>query len=145
MIPRDAKKFIKKILRESSFNDIKSKKKTFAELEPGVEDLNVKIDEFDYKSIVDKNKKFLAANTLFKESNNEGLIVNGWMLGPFEENETFFDSDFSLLENFILKIGLKQIRDLIPKWRLNVSSQKYIKLKIIIYINKVNVSLFILE
>lgn len=46
------------------------------------------------------------------------------MLGPFDDNETFYESDFSLLENFILKIGLKQIRDLIPKWRLNISSQK---------------------
>lgn len=48
------------------------------------------------------------------------------ILGPFEQSESFIDSDFSLLENFILKIGLKQINELLNKWNLKNLEKKYI-------------------
>ncbi len=41
------------------------------------------------------------------------------VLGPFDDGETFLDSDFSLLENFILKICLRQIKELVTKWNLS--------------------------
>jgi UDP-glucose:glycoprotein glucosyltransferase len=112
--------FIKKLIRERSFNELKQKKKTISQLDikevSDVEDLDNKINAFDVGSIVKQHEEFLKGFTTFKESDAMGLFANGWVLGPFEKDETFTDNDFSLLENFIQKIGLKQIRELMAKW-----------------------------
>ncbi|CAF0796713.1 unnamed protein product, partial [Brachionus calyciflorus] len=74
------------------------------------------INSHDLTKTLDSNRDFLTEATPFKESSNIGLFANGWILGPFDDEEVFIDSDFNLLENFIKKIGLKQIENLIHKW-----------------------------
>ena len=115
--------FIKRILKEKTYTELKAGKKTLSNID--FKDLALdegferKISSFDLKPIFDENRAFLESSSSFKSSDHEGIIANGWTLGPFDETETFLDSDFSLLENFMLKIGLKQIKELISKWKLN--------------------------
>lgn len=110
---------IKKIIKEKAFNDLKKNKKTFQELnisELSDQDVLEKLNNFNIDAVVKEHEEFLNGQTQFRDSEHNGLIANGWILGPFDDDEIFIDKDFSLLENFILKIGLKQTKDLIVKW-----------------------------
>jgi hypothetical protein len=89
-----------------------------------IDEIDKKINDFNINSVIEQHRSFLVSNTPLKNSNDEGLIANGWVLGPFDEQETFIDSDFSLLENFILKIGLKQIQGIIAKWENKIGNKK---------------------
>lgn len=113
--------FVKRILKEKTYSELKSGKRSLNEIDFKDLDLDQsfadKIKEFDIDTVIREHQTFLQARTPFKSSDHRGLIVNGWVLGPFDDNETFLDSDFSLLENFISKIGLKQIKELINKWK----------------------------
>lgn len=102
---------------------MKDKKKQFSEVlkeTTGLEvsNLDQLIADFDLDKLLEINKKFLSEHTPFKRDDDIGLVANGWVLGPLEENEVFIDSDFALMERFIIKLGLKSIKALVTKWEL---------------------------
>jgi UDP-glucose:glycoprotein glucosyltransferase len=111
--------FIKRLLKEKNYNDLKSKKVQISDID--FKDISNAIDfeksiekVADLEANLEKNRAFLASlNLPFK---NSGIIANGWVIGPFGEDETFIESDFSLLENFMLRIGLKQVKEMVKNW-----------------------------
>jgi UDP-glucose:glycoprotein glucosyltransferase len=118
----DAKKsvsLVKKLVKEKTFKELKTGEKKLQDL--NLAELSdpselVKVENIDLEPIIKQNEEFFRDQTPFKDSDQTGLIANGWVIGPFDEDEQFIDSDFSLLENFILKTGLKQTKQLIAKW-----------------------------
>lgn len=121
-----ATKFIKIILRENNYQSLKSGKKEYSEilLEFNIEDLNRIITDYDISERISKNEIFLKNHTPFTTGDSIGLVANGWILGPFDETENFIDSDFSLLERFILKLSLKSVKNLVTKWNLESPDDK---------------------
>ena len=64
---------------------------------------------FSVDSIRHRHNEILKSRTLFSPSSS-GLIANGWQLGPLEADEVFLDSDFALLESFLVgKLGLAEL------------------------------------
>ena len=113
-----ARLFIKTLLKEKSFNEVKVNKKAISKLDfkTTLFDDDESICKFNLKEILDKHSAFLSKYTPFKSENDMGLVVNGRILGPFDSDEAFIDSDFSLMENYILKTGLRQLDDALAKW-----------------------------
>jgi UDP-glucose:glycoprotein glucosyltransferase len=133
--------FIKRLLRENTFNQIKFKQTPISQLDfvlkdfSDINDIDTAINSFDLDSLVSQHREFLQVNTPFKQTSSMGLVANGWVLGPFDEDETFIDNDFSLLENYILKIGLTQIKTLVNKqWSIvpNAAPDLIVKISSII-------------
>lgn len=54
-----------------------------------------------------------AIEALNFESGQCGIITNGRILGPFEEDEDFLTDDFALLEQHTLKGSVNKILDII--------------------------------
>ena len=75
--------FIKRILKEKAFNELKSGKKTLGQLELkglGVEDdLEKQVNEFDLQSELTHHREFLESSSPFKTSQAVGIIANGWV------------------------------------------------------------------
>jgi UDP-glucose:glycoprotein glucosyltransferase len=120
MSKKQATSFIKKILKEKNFNELKSNKKSLGQLEfpdLSVNNLEENVNQFDLSKVLNQHQEFLKSHLPFKRPTDIGLIANGWIVGPLNDDEAFFDSDFTLLENFMLKIGLKQIKDQFQKWK----------------------------
>ena len=78
-----ANTFIKKILREKSFNELKQNKKTVSQLDiketSDINDLDNLIASFEIDSIVKAHDEFLKNYTPFKDSDSLGLFANGWV------------------------------------------------------------------
>jgi len=121
-----AVKFITKILRESVYLSIQSGAKLFSEVlkEQDIPNLDEEINNFDIKSLLAAHRSFLSTHTPFKDPSHVGLVANGWVIGPFESDESFIDSDFSLMERFVVKQGLKSVKMLVNKWDLAQSEDK---------------------
>ncbi len=121
-----AVKFITKILRESAYTALKSGAKKFAEVlkELDIANIDEEISSFDIESLLASHSSFLSAHTPFKSPTDTGLVANGWVLGPFDNDESFTESDFSLMERFALKLGLKSIKALVTKWNLPQADDK---------------------
>lgn len=47
------------------------------------------------------------------ESGQSGVITNGRILGPFDEDEDFITEDFALLEQHTLKSSVNKILDIL--------------------------------
>ena len=91
--------------------------------------LDQEVTSLDIQTIKDQHFSLIQSHASLSsfKSNSMGLIANGWVLGPFDNTETFIDNDFSLLESFIQKIGLTQIKDLvINKWSTKDTAQDLI-------------------
>jgi UDP-glucose:glycoprotein glucosyltransferase len=114
---------VKKLLKDKAYYDLKKNNQPIQDL--GIVELSnyENINRYDIDALIKKCQEFLVGQTPFKDSDHIGLIANGWILGPFENDEEFIQSDFSLLENFILKTGLKQTKQLIQKWNNEKSIQ----------------------
>lgn len=85
----DAKKsyaLIRRVLKEKTFNDLKSGKLKLAEMD--LKDLSLDSVEFDravrdlavFEKTIEQHSEFLAANSGFKDSNDRGLFANGWVI-----------------------------------------------------------------
>lgn len=126
--------FMKNILRVTNYQNLKSGKKEISEIqfEFNIHNLNQVIVDYDITDIISKNKDFLINHTPFKSCDNIGLVANGWVLGPFDEAENFIDSDFSLLERFIIKLGIRNIKNLVTKWNLESADDKILMINCIL-------------
>ena len=116
---KQALTFAKRLVKEKAFNELRANKKSVAELVEGgdikAHDLTA-LASFDLSSTLSAHDTFLKTHTPFKSSSHVGLIANGWMLGPLDDDESFIDSDFKLLENFLTKTGLNGVKELLITW-----------------------------
>lgn len=56
-----------------------------------------------------------ASEVLHFESGKCGVITNGRILGPFDEDEEFLTDDFALLEQHTLKGSVNKILDILKE------------------------------
>lgn len=65
-----------------------------------------------------------AVQTLNFEKGQCGIITNGRILGPFDEDEDFLTDDFALLEQHTLKGSVNKIRNILKD--SGMSNNKYL-------------------
>jgi hypothetical protein len=81
-----ASQFIKRVLKEKIYNELKQKVKSFSDISELAEfstdkskDLNKLINEFNVNEIISEHRSLLYKNTPFKSNNDIGLLANGWV------------------------------------------------------------------
>jgi UDP-glucose:glycoprotein glucosyltransferase len=118
--------FIKKILRQNTWSDLIQNKKMLSQLDfkldqPSLlDDIDTKVNNEDIKETIKSHIAFLKRNTPIvsnDDTTKSGVIANGWIIGPFDKDESFIDTDFTLMESFLMKNGLNKIKDLVLKWK----------------------------
>jgi UDP-glucose:glycoprotein glucosyltransferase len=65
-----------------------------------------------------------AENVLGLKKNDQAIVVNGMLYGPFSEGEKFEAEDFNLLEKIAERKGAKSIAEQIEKWEVDRESGK---------------------
>lgn len=123
--PQKASIFISKIVNKNtnSFSGIKLDGRD-GKFGVADENLDQVIRDYDISSHLAQHRAFISKNINYFD---RGLIVNSWILGPFDSDETFSDSDFSLLESFMRKTGLERMTNLFSKWpSINEINNKFL-------------------
>lgn len=72
------------------------------------EEINFEVSKIDLKSYYN-----YVIEALNFESGQCGVITNGRVLGPFDEDEEFLTDDFALLEQHTLKGSVNKILDIL--------------------------------
>ncbi|KAJ8309822.1 hypothetical protein KUTeg_011687 [Tegillarca granosa] len=111
-----AKLFITKLVKEENVQELKAGTKTIEDLEVNGMDMGA------YKKALEKQTTdFIKVHRAFVETalgwqkEARGVIANGKVLGPFDDNEVFLQDDFDLLEKRIYQQGGKQIKEELVK------------------------------
>lgn len=94
-----AKLFIMKLLKPSNIQQILNGEKTvldFAISNMNVETFEKKLNSFDEKTL--SYHKAFCKKVLKISPGERAIIVNGRLIGPFDDNESFTQEDFHLLE-----------------------------------------------
>jgi len=116
-----ARTFIKRILREKTFKELKSGQKKFAEIDAkdlDLSDIDEKINAIEIDEVLKRHAQFIRDTIGFGPEQNAGIVDNIWLIGTFDDEQEFVESDFSFLESFIRKTGLDKIREPFSKIQL---------------------------
>lgn len=91
------------------------------------EEMHLELSEIDLKSF-----NSYATDVLNFGSGQSGVVTNGRILGPFDEDEDFLIDDFALLEQHTLKGSVNKILNILKEsgllkiYRINFMQINYI-------------------
>ncbi|XP_013410964.1 UDP-glucose:glycoprotein glucosyltransferase 1 isoform X2 [Lingula anatina] len=109
-VPHIARSFVTKLLKEDNIHAILEGTKSLSDLEVHGMVMEVYLKALDVQTVA-----FLQFHSAFCthvlgfEPGARGVIVNGRIIGPLKDQETFIEDDYNLLEKYTLKSSAEKI------------------------------------